>query len=117
MRPALFGCLEEGLGDLDLALEALDDPAAGRREGRSSGYRCGLVQRFLLLEACPLGGTCDQPFELVHAEQKRKVHKELERTSAFRLGGPARVQQNEPRPLPPAAQFSTGHRKSPPSVS
>jgi hypothetical protein len=70
------------------------------------------VQGFLSLEACTFGGTRGQPFELVDAKQKCEVDKELERPSALRLGGPARIQQNEPRLLPAAAQFSTGHRKS-----
>lgn len=33
-----------------------------------------LVKGFLLLEACTFGGTRGQPLELVHAEQKGKVH-------------------------------------------
>jgi hypothetical protein len=44
------------------------------RAVRHPEYRRGLVQGFLLLEASTFGGTGGQPFELVHAKQKRKVH-------------------------------------------
>ena len=78
------------------------------------GLRRGRVQGLLLLEVCTLGGTRSQPFELLHTEEKGKVDKELQRPSAFWLGGTARIQQNEPRLLPAAVQFESGHRKSPP---
>ena len=76
----------------------------------------GLVQGFLLLELGTLSGTRSQPLELVDTKQMCKVDEELQRPSAFRLGGPARIQENEPRLLPAAAQLESSHRKCVPTA-